>query len=79
MSERPSARLGIALLLLCASPALLLPGRALAVGEIYWFSLLSEDVDAQKDNGQGRAERSLRSAGLEAGRRCRERVTRRRS
>ena len=45
MHERFSFRLGIALLLLCACPALL-PGRAQAAGEIYWFSLLSEDVNA---------------------------------
>jgi uncharacterized protein len=45
MRERISSRLGIALLLLCAGSALS-PGRAQAVGEIYWFTLLSEDVDA---------------------------------
>jgi predicted enzyme related to lactoylglutathione lyase len=38
--------LSSALLLLAASPAALLPGRAAAVGEILWFTLLSEDVDA---------------------------------
>ena len=38
-------RLSVALLLFATTPALL-PSRAEAVGEIFWFSLLSEDVDA---------------------------------
>jgi len=44
MRARFSLRLCIALLL-GTSPALL-PGRAEAVGEIFWFTLLSEDVGA---------------------------------
>jgi len=38
-------RLSLAVLLIATSPALL-PSRADAVGEIFWFTLLSEDVDA---------------------------------
>ncbi len=45
MRERTPLRLSIAVLLFCAGSALL-PSRAQAAGEIYWFSLLSEDVDA---------------------------------
>ena len=45
MHQRLSSRLTVAALVLCACPALL-PSRAQAAGEIYWFSLLSEDVDA---------------------------------
>jgi predicted enzyme related to lactoylglutathione lyase len=45
MHERLGLRFSTALLLLGACPALL-PSRAEAVGEIFWFSLLSEDVEA---------------------------------
>lgn len=45
MRERLSARLGIAALLLGTLP-MLAPTRADAAGEIFWFSLLSEDAEA---------------------------------
>jgi predicted enzyme related to lactoylglutathione lyase len=45
MRRRLSVRLAVALFVCGALPALL-PGRAHAAGEIYWFSLLSEDLDA---------------------------------
>lgn len=43
MQSRKSAWSSTALLLACTA---FLPGRAHAAGEIYWFSLLSEDVQA---------------------------------
>lgn len=45
MRRRLPARLVLTLLFFGLSPALL-PSRAQAAGEIYWFSLLSEDLDA---------------------------------